>query len=291
MNKPIAETELILNSNNSVYHLQLLPEHICENIIIVGDPGRVAAVSAFFDTVHLKIHNREFLTHAGTYKDKPVMVISSGIGTDNIDILLNELDAAVNIDLKTRFIKEKHISLNIIRLGTSGALQEFIPVNSFVISEYALGFDGLLNYYADLHTINENAISKAFIEQTGWNNHLPFPYAIKGSAELLEKLGTGCIKGITATAPGFYGPQGRAIRLSPWIADFNEQLTAFDFQGNRISNFEMETSALYGLGRLLGHHTCTICLIIANRITNNYSHDYPKYMNQLIELTLERLTK
>lgn len=291
MTKIIAETELILNPNGSVYHLQLLPEQVCENIIIVGDPGRVATVSHFFDSVDWKIQNREFVSHGGTYKGVQVMVISSGIGTDNMDILLNELDAAVNIDLKTRSIKERHTSLRIVRLGTCGALQEDIPVNSFVLSEYALGLDGLLNFYADLPGINEDALSQAFIIQSNWSEQLPFPYAIKGSEHLIGQLGEGCFKGITATASGFYAPQGRRLRLDPWVADFNRQLTDFNFMNKRITNFEMETSALYGLGKLLGHETCTICVVIANRISKQYSTTYPRYMNSLIELTLERLTK
>lgn len=291
MNKPIAETELILNPNGSVYHLWLLPEHITENIIIVGDPGRVDTVSRFFDTVDLKIQNREFVTHGGTYNGKRVLVISSGIGTDNIDILLNELDAAVNIDLKTRLVKETHTPLNIVRIGTSGALQADIPVNSFVISEFALGFDGLLNYYSDLSAINEDALSQTFIAQSNWAKNLPYPYAIKSSDLLLQKIGADCIRGITATAPGFYAPQGRRLRLDPWVTDFNQQLTDFSYGEKRITNFEMETSALYGLGKLLGHQTCTVCTIIANRITKQYSHNYPHYMDQLIELILERLTK
>ena len=290
MNKPIAETELILNKDGSVYHLQLLPEHICENIIIVGDPGRVGTVSGFFDTVDISIQNREFVTHGGTYKGKRFLVISSGIGTDNIDILLNELDAAVNIDLKTRLVKEKHKALNIVRIGTSGALQADIPVNSFVLSEYAIGFDGLLNYYEALPTIYEPSLSTAFIQQSNWNQNLPYPYAIKGSEHLIQKLETGCMKGITATAPGFYGPQGRTLRLNPWVIDFNQQLKDFDFDGKRIFNFEMETSGLYGLGKLLGHQTCTICVIIANRETKKYSTDYAPYMLKLIEHVLERLT-
>ncbi len=291
MNKSIAETELILNDDGSVYHLRLLPEHITENIIIVGDPGRVDTVSRFFDTVDLRIQNREFVTHGGTYKGKRILVISSGIGTDNIDILLNELDAAVNIDLKTKLIKKQHTSLNIVRIGTSGALQKDIPINSFVMSEFAIGFDGLLNYYSGLPTINEQKLSQAFIDQTNWNKNLPYPYAIKGSQHLFHLLGKDCIKGITATASGFYGPQGRQLRLSPWVPDFNQQLTDFKYGEKRITNFEMETSALYGLGALLGHQTCTICVIIANRITKEYSPNYPHYMNQLIELILERLTK
>lgn len=291
MSNIIPETELILNPNGSVYHLQLLPEHIAENIIIVGDQGRVPTVSRYFDTIDVKIQNREFVTHIGTFKGKNVMVLSSGIGTDNIDILINEVDAAVNIDLKTRTIKEHKTKLNIVRIGTSGALQADIPVDNYVVSSYGLGFDGLLNYYKDLKQVNDNVVSEAFIQQTNWDKNLPYPYAIKGSEALINKIGFDQIKGITATAPGFYGPQGRQLRLSPWVADFNQQLTDFNHNGLRITNFEMETSALYGLGKLLGHETCTICAIIANRVAKKYSKDYHPAVENLIQLVLERLTK
>ncbi|MCE9540288.1 MAG: nucleoside phosphorylase, partial [Bacteroidetes bacterium] len=258
--------------------------------IIVGDQGRVEAVSKFFDIIDFKMQNREFITHAGTYNGKRVMVLSSGIGTDNIDILVNELDAAVNIDLKTRTIKEQKRSLNIVRIGTSGALQQDIPVDSFVVSTHGLGFDGLMNYYLDLPSINDNEISEAFIKQTNWNKNLPYPYVVKGSETLINKIGFDLIKGVTATAPGFYGPQGRKLRLSPWVEDFNQQLTDFKFKENRITNFEMETSALYGLGALLGHQTCTVCAIIANRVAKQYSNNYHVAVEQLIQLVLERLT-
>lgn len=291
MSNIIPETELILNANGSVYHLKLFPENITDNIIIVGDQGRVGEVSKFFDTIDFKVQNREFITHTGTYKGKRIMVLSSGIGTDNIDILVNELDAAVNIDLKTRIIKEQKRSLNIVRIGTSGALQKDIPVDNFVVSTHGLGFDGLMNYYLDLPSINDNEVSEAFIQQTNWNKNLPYPYAIKGSETLMNKIGFDLIKGITATAPGFYGPQGRKLRLSPWVEDFNQQLTDFKFKENRITNFEMETSALYGLGKLLGHQTCTVCAIIANRVAKQYSKNYHVAVDQLIQLVLERLTK
>jgi uridine phosphorylase len=291
MSNIIPETELILNQNGSVYHLQLLPEHITENIIIVGDQGRVEAVSRFFDSIDFKIQNREFITHGGTFRGKRVMVLSSGIGTDNIDILVNELDAAVNIDLKTRTVKKEHTKLNIVRIGTSGALQKDIAVDSFVVSKYGLGFDGLLNYYLDLPSINDNEISEAFIHQTNWNKNLPYPYAVKGSETLINKIGFDLTQGITATAPGFYGPQGRKLRLTPWVEDFNQQLTDFKHGENRVTNFEMETSALYGLGRLLGHETCTVCAIIANRVAKQYSKNYHAAVEQLIQLVLERLTK
>jgi uridine phosphorylase len=291
MSNIIPETELILNPDGSVYHLQLRPENIADNIIIVGDQGRVATVSQFFDTIDFKAQNREFITHCGTYKGKRVMVLSSGIGTDNIDILVNELDAAVNIDLSTRTIRKDKRKLNIVRIGTSGALQADIPVDSYVVSTHGLGFDGLLNYYQDLPSVNDNAVSEEFIKQTNWHKNLPYPYAIKGSEKLINKIGFDMHKGITATAPGFYGPQGRKLRLSPWVEDFNQQLTDFKHQNNRITNFEMETSALYGLGALLGHETCTVCAIIANRVAKQYSKNYHVAVERLIGVVLERLTK
>ncbi len=291
MSNIIPETELILNPNGSVYHLKLLPENIADNIIIVGDQGRVEEVSKFFDTVDFKVQNREFITHGGTINGKRIMVLSSGIGTDNIDILVNELDAAVNIDLKTRIIKEDKRSLNIVRIGTSGALQEDIPVDSFVVSTHGLGFDGLLNYYLDLPSVNDNEISEEFIKQTNWHKNLPYPYAVKGSETLINKIGFDLTQGITATAPGFYGPQGRKLRLTPWVEDFNQQLTDFKYKENRITNFEMETSALYGLGALHGHQTCTVCAIIANRVAKKYSENYHAAVDKLIQLVLERLTK
>ncbi|MFY9311014.1 MAG: nucleoside phosphorylase [Bacteroidia bacterium] len=290
MSTIIPETELILNPNGSVYHLKLLPEVIADNIIIVGDQGRVELVSRNFDTIDFKVQNREFITHAGTYKGQRIMALSSGIGTDNIDILVNEVDAAVNVDLKTRTIKEKKRSLNIVRIGTSGALQKDIPVDNYVVSTHGLGFDGLMNYYLDLPSINDNEISEAFIQQTNWSKNLPYPYAVKGSETLINKIGFDFIKGITATAPGFYGPQGRKLRLTPWVEDFNQQLTDFRYKEHRITNFEMETSALYGLGKLLGHNTCTVCAIIANRVAKQYSKDYHPAVERLIQTVLDRLT-
>jgi uridine phosphorylase len=287
---PIAETELILNADGSVYHLRLKPEHIADDVIVVGDPGRVEAISKHFSKVEHRIQNREFITHTGIFNGKRITVIATGIGTDNIDIVLNELDAAVNIDLDKRELKTERRSLNIIRLGTSGALQADIPVDSFVVSEYGLGFDGLLNYYAEIADINDNSVSEAFIRHTNWNWRLPFPYAVKGSDSLRSAIAHDWIKGITATAPGFYAPQGRKLRLDPAMANLNELLTSFDHNGSRITNFEMETSALYGLSTLLGHRACTICVIIANRVIRQYSKDYKLAVERLITAVLERLT-
>ena len=286
----IAESELVLNSDGSVYHIKLKPEHIADNVIIVGDPHRVEMISNYFDEVEVKISNREFTTHTGVKGSTRITVMSTGIGTDNIDIAINELDAAVNIDLKTREIKESHKVLNIIRLGTSGALQEDIEVDSFVLSEYGLGLDGMLHYYDYPEELVEQSMTSAFIEQTQWGELLPSPYIVKASDYLMEKLGEGMVRGVTATAPGFYGPQGRVLRLPVSHPNQNENFTNFSFEGSRITNYEMETSALYGLGRMLGHNTCTICTIIANRLAKKYSEDYQISVDKMIRLVLGRLT-
>jgi len=290
MHNPIAETELILNPNGSVYHLKLLPEDLADDVIVVGDQGRVETISALFDKMDCKIQNREFVTHTGYYKGKRITALSTGIGTDNIDIVLNELDALVNIDLKTRTIKSTKKSLNIIRIGTSGALQGDIPVDSFVASSHGMGFDGLLNYYAGRDLCDEPAIAEAFMTHSGWLKSLPYPYVVKESETLLNQVAFEMNQGITAKAPGFYGPQGRKLRLAPAIADLNEKLTAFHFGDVRVTNFEMETSALYGLGRLLGHNCLTVCAIIAKRVKREYSKDYHPTIEKLITTVLERLT-
>ncbi|MBC7863403.1 MAG: nucleoside phosphorylase [Bacteroidia bacterium] len=289
-NSRIPETELIVTSDKRVYHINLKEEDVADDVIVVGDQGRVSEISAHFSSVDFKTEHREFVTHTGTYKGKRITVLSTGIGPDNIDIVLNELDAAVNIDLETRMIREKKRKLNIIRLGTSGALQEHIPVNGLVVSEYGLGLDGLLNFYDGYKSINENAISDAFMKHTGWTENLPYPYCVKADKQLFEKFSQGNFSGITATAPGFYGPQGRQLRLKPAKPDLNELLTSFNHGGKLISNFEMETSALYGLGTLLGHNCLTVCVIIANRVRKEFTTDYKKSVELLIAQCLERLT-
>jgi uridine phosphorylase len=289
MSQPIAESELIINPDGSIFHLHLLPEQLAENVIVVGDQGRVAAVSAHFDKIECEVQNREFSTHTGTFKGKRITVLSTGIGTDNIDIVLNELDALVNIDLKTRLIKTNRTSLNIVRIGTSGALQGDIPVDSFVFSSHGMGFDGLLNYYAGMDLCDVPGIATAFMKHAGWTANLPYPYTVKASEKLLQQLGHDQRQGITATAPGFYGPQGRQLRLAPALPDLNEKLTSFNYEGLQVTNFEMETSALYGLGQLLGHNTCTGCAIIANRVIRQYSKNYKKAVDELIRMVLERL--
>ena len=289
MNK-IPDSELILNPNGSIFHLHLLPHQISNIILLVGDPGRVEMVSNNFDTIEHRVQNREFATHTGIYNNKRVSVVSTGIGTDNIDIVINELDALVNIDLAERVVKKEHTKLKLVRIGTSGALQEEIAVDSFVLSEYGLGMDGLLHFYRSNFT-EEEEILNAFINQTGWSAPLNTPYLVKGSTELFNLLKEGMHTGITATACGFYGPQGRRLRLDMAIDGLNEKLTAFNFKNHKVTNFEMETSALFGLSKLLGHEAITACAIIANRIKKEYSKDYKVTVDKLVKIILHRLTE
>lgn len=285
-----AETELILTNENRVYHLNLLAEDIADNVIVVGDQNRVAQISAHFSNIDFKTEHREFVTHTGLYNGKRITVLSTGIGTDNIDIVINELDAAVNINPKTRTLNSTHRQLNIIRLGTSGALQADIPVNGLVVSSHGIGLDGLLNFYDGWQSVCENNISDAFIKQTGWLPNMPYPYCVAASEGLLNKFRSGNYVGITATAPGFYGPQGRQIKLKSALPTLNDNLTNFNFNDLKITNFEMETSALYGLGKLLNHHCLTVCVIIANRVRKEFTSDYKKSVEILIENCLNKLT-
>lgn len=288
--KNIEASELILNADGSVFHLKLLPHQIADDIILVGDPQRVSMISDKFDNIEVKIENREFITHTGYFNNRRITALSTGIGTDNIDIVLNELDALANIDLNNRTVKENHKSLNLIRIGTTGSLQKHLPVDSFVLSEYGLGFDGLMHYYDYQHDIEEKIILDSFLEHCHWQGKYAEPYLVKASALLSEKLGKNITRGITATAGGFYGPQGRMLRLKLALPNLNDQLGSFEFQKLQITNFEMETSALFGLSKMLGHNACTICTIIANRIAKQYSKDYKVSVDNLINLVLERLT-
>lgn len=284
------ESELILNPDGSIYHLKLRPEQIAGTIIVVGDQGRVEQVSRHFSRIEHEVSNREFVTHTGEYNGKRITAMSTGIGTDNIDIVVNELDALVNIDLERRTVKENPVSLKIVRLGTSGALQPDIAVDTFVASAYGLGFDGLLNFYSHDVPILDHAIADAFMKHTDWNRKLPYPYVAGASKQLLDILAGDLVQGITATANGFYGPQGRELRIPLAYPNLNRRIEDFQHGKWKITNFEMETSALYGLGKILGHHTLTICAIIANRIRKEYSRDYRKTIDLLIEQTLHRLT-
>ncbi|RLD23272.1 MAG: phosphorylase [Bacteroidetes bacterium] len=287
---PIEPSELILRDDGSIYHLNLKPEQVADKIIVVGDPNRVALVSSRFDTIEYKVSGREFNTHTGIYNGTRLSVISTGIGVDNIDIVINELDAVVNIDLKTRLIKPEKKHLEIVRLGTSGSLQKDIPTGSFIVSEYAIGMDGVLNFYKTAFEKDEEDLINAFHDQIDYPEILPKPYIVRASKSLFEKLEPGNYSGITATASGFYGPQGRKLRLQTAFEKQNEELGKFNFNGKRITNFEMETSSLYGLSSLLGHESCTVCAIIANRYRKEFCEKPTEVISDLIDLVLERLT-
>lgn len=280
----IAASELVLNPDGSVYHCNLLPEQLADVVFLVGDPGRVPTVSQFFDHVEFKTQKREIVTHTGSKNGRRVSVVSTGMGTDNIDIVLTELDALANIDLKQRMVKSEHKSLTFIRLGTSGALQTDIPVDSFLATTHALGLDGLVHYYANGSQFSAHPFVPAFVESIGWDSKLPLPYLVEADPTLLGKaMEMGFYSGVTATATGFYGPQGRVLRLGIQTPDLNEKLSQFRFGALRITNFEMESSAIYGLSALMGHRALTVNCIIANRFTGQYSQDYHKAMNRLIE--------
>jgi len=287
----IPSSELILNPDGSVYHLNLKPGQIANDIIFVGDQNRVEKITQHFDSIEFSQQKREFKTQTGVYKGKRLTVISTGIGPDNIDIVMNELDALVNIDLETRAIKKELTSLNIIRFGTSGSLQKDIPVDSIVMSQYGLGLDNMLRSYL-IDAICATEIEDAFIAQTNWDLRKGRPYIIKGSESLAQKLDSPHIyKGFTGTVGGFYGPQGRVLSLGIQDSELNRKMDAFEYKGIRITNLEMETGAIYGLGRLMGHECLSLNAIIANRATGTFSSDPYKAVEGLIEYGLEKLTE
>ena len=284
----IAETELILTPNKKIYHLNLSKEDIANDIILVGDPSRVDIISNKFDKIECKIKNREFVTHTGTINGKRISAISTGIGTDNIDIVVNELDALVNINFDTRTLNRNKKSLNLIRIGTSGALQKNIEIDTFLTSSYGLGLDNLAHFYSQSSVIKQD-MSKAFLEHAQWPKKLSNPYIVEASNELFN-LFSDFDNGITATGAGFYGPQGRSLRIKPAIQDLHEKIKSFKFKKHIITNFEMETSALYFLGQTLGHNTITVCAIIGNRITKKYSKDHTIIIEKLIDTVLKRIS-
>jgi uridine phosphorylase len=287
----IKQSELILNPDGSVYHLNLKPENIATDIIFVGDQNRVDKISKYFDSIEFTTQKREFKTTTGTLKNKRITVISTGIGPDNIDIVLNELDALVNIDLTTRTPKEKLVALNIIRVGTSGSLQKDIPIDSIVLSSHGLDLNGLLHSY-QIDEICYPEIENAFVKHTNWSAKKAHPLVISNSAQLAAKLSSKKIhQGITATAGGFYGPQGRVLRLALQDSELNHKIDSFHFNGLRITNLEMETSAIYGLSKLLGHHAVSMNAIIANRANGTFSENPNKIIADLIEYTLEKLVE
>ncbi|MEO7080484.1 MAG: nucleoside phosphorylase, partial [Flavobacteriales bacterium] len=277
------------NPDGSVYHLALRPEQLGDLVLVVGDPGRVARISAHFEKIEFQSQNREFIAHTGIYHGARITALATGIGTDNIDIVLGELDALVNIDLEKRTPKKEHKTLTIVRMGTCGALQEDIPCDEFVVSHSGLGLDNVLHYYAHEQTDAELRILQAFLQHTEWPDNLPLPYLATGDEQLVERLGHGNHVGLTATAGGFYGPQGRQLRAIPSVGGLNEAFTSFQHEELRLLNFEMETSALYGLSGLLGHRAATICTVVANRLRKEYSKDHNTAIDRMIGQVLERL--
>lgn len=286
----LGSSELILNADRSIYHLNLLPEDIATTIITVGDPDRVSDVSKYFDTIELKKGKREFITHTGTLNGKRLSVISTGIGTDNIDIVFNELDALVNIDFNTRRVKKEITQLDFIRIGTSGAIQPDILVDSFLLSEYAIGFDSLLHFY-ESEDVQHVDMAKAFVTHAQWPAYKSYPYVVKGDDLLRRKLSSNRIQyGITATNTGFYGPQGRKLRVPIADNDFMSKLSSFRYNEMRITNLEMETSGIYGMSKLMGHQAVSMNCILANRVTEKFSKTPEESINALIKYTLAQLT-
>ncbi|MCL2072747.1 MAG: nucleoside phosphorylase [Marinilabiliaceae bacterium] len=283
----IAESELIINPDGSIFHLNMKPYELASNVILVGDPDRVKMISSYFEDILFEGKNREFVWKTGLYKKRHFTVLSTGIGTDNIDIVLTEIDALVNVDFESRTIKKEKKSLNFVRIGTSGALQENIPVDSWLISEKAIGFDGLLNYYDGRNNVCDLEFEQNFTQSVNWNEKLPAPYVIDADKSLISKLiSNKTIKGVTISASGFYGPQGRVVRIPLAQPNLNNNISSFEHKGMKITNYEMECSAIYGLSALLGHKAATICLIIANRLAGTFSKNYKSEMKKLVEHVL-----
>ena len=290
MPRIIPPSEFIINSDGSVFHLHLLPEQLTDRIILVGDPARVNMVAEFFDTRTFEVSSREFHTIGGTYRGKPIMCLSHGIGPDNIDIVINELDALANVDFATREVRDKLRSLTMVRIGTSGALQPEITLGTPVIAAMSAGFDGVLNYYAGRNEAAHSDIEEAFREATGWNPLWAKPYFVDADASLVDRIGgDDMMRGITISAVGFYGPQGRCLRMPLANPDLNERIEKFEFNGKRITNYEMESAPLAGLGRLMGHQCMTVCSIIANRYNNKANPNYKSGIRDLIATVLDRI--
>ena len=287
--RTIPSSELIINGDGSIFHLHLKPEQLADIVILVGDPGRVAMISDYFDVKECEISNREFLTVTGSYKGRRMTVMSTGIGIGNIDICITELDALANVDFSTRQVKESFRQLTLVRLGTSGAIQQDIEVGEVVFARTSLGFDGLLSYYEGRDSVCDLELEQAFAEHTSWYKKLPAPYFVNADKELFELFKDSVREGITIAAPGFYAPQGRWVRLAPHDLKLNEKIESFNFCGRRITNFEMEGSALAGLAALMGHRAATICTIIAQRVAKDACTDYKPFVRRMIEMALDKL--
>ena len=285
-------SELIINADGSVFHLHVKPEWLADKVILVGDPGRVALVAGHFDTREHEVQSREFHTVTGTYRGKRITVVSTGIGCDNIDIVVNELDALANIDFHTREIKPELRQLELVRIGTCGGLQPYTPVGTYVCSQKSIGFDGLLNFYEGRNAVCDLPMERAFLNHMGWTGNLcaPAPYVVDADEELVERIADqDMVRGITVAAGGFFGPQGRRLRIPLADPHQNEKIEKFEYNGLRITNFEMESSALAGLARLLGHHATTVCMVIANRLAHEANTGYKNSIDHLIETVLERI--
>lgn len=285
-----AESELVINGDGSIFHLHLLPEQLADKVILVGDPGRVALVACHFDSRECEVSNREFNTITGTYKGKRITVLSTGIGCDNIDIVMNELDALANIDFKTRTEKDAHRTLTLVRVGTCGGLQPETPEGTYVASAKSIGFDGLLNFYAGRDDVSDLPLENAFKKAVGWSNKMGNPYVVTASQKLVDRVAADdMIKGITVACGGFFGPQGRQLRLPLADPHLNEKIEDFEYKGLKITNFEMESSALAGLAALMGHEALTCCMVIANRRAKRMETDYKGDIDGLITMVLERI--
>lgn len=290
MKQPIPPSELIINEDGSIFHLHVRPEQLADKVILVGDPGRVQTVAAHFDRLECDIQSREFHTITGWYKDKRITVVSTGIGCDNIDIVMNEIDALANIDFETRTIKDELRVLDLVRIGTCGGLQPENPIGSYIASCKSIGFDGLLNFYAGRNDVCDLAFEQAFKEHLDWNPLLCAPYVIDANPELIERVaGEEMVRGVTIACGGFFGPQGRKVRLELADPDQNERIQSFRYEGWKITNFEMESSALAGLARLMGHRAMTCCMVIANRLAGEAYTRYKGTIDELIKLVLERI--
>lgn len=287
----IAESELIINSDGSAFHIHLKPEELADNVILVGDPGRVDMVAEFLSDIEFRHQSREFVSVTGKYNGKRVTVLSTGIGTDNIDIVMTELDALANVDFETREVKAEHRTLTVLRIGTTGAIHPDIPLGSFIFSHISVGVDGLLNWYENRDEIALLDMEDAFKKHVKWNRHLPDPYFVKASDKLIKKFEDCTVKGVTISAPGFYGPQGRVVRLGLAMPDMLEDYESFRYDDYRITNFEMEGSALAGLAAHLGHEAGTVCCAIANRYLKDADTDYKPNVRKLVELSLRKLTE
>lgn len=288
--KTFAPSELIINEDGSIFHLHLTPQQLADKIILVGDPGRVSLVASYFDEIAFEMESREFKTIAGTYKGKKLMVLSTGIGCDNIDIVMNELDALANIDFETRTEKNEHRTLTLVRIGTCGGLQPNTPTGTYIASVKSIGFDGLLNFYAGRNEVCDLPLEEAFKAHMNWSPLLAAPYVIDACAELVDRIAANdMVRGITIACGGFFGPQGRELRIPLADPKQNEKVESFVYQGLHITNFEMESSALAGLSALLGHKAMTCCMVIANRLAKEVNANYKNSINRLIELVLDRI--